>query len=240
MNQVNAKKYIAKYISKSFHLRNLYVQHGLKESSKTYTFFKNLYDYEEREALLIGNKHKIDKESLQPLSPNQHIFRKNNNAYFYLTNERLIAQVSNPEIIKKNYRLGIRGLNSEPILNLAKKSSQKESLLLNLKDKQKTLTRDFQEFVITNLLVLCKKAEFLYLPLEKPQVSKDKGTCDKLVYHHFQTKPILRFKFDPKNATTVREFFNSLDDYADYYDMEEAKDFYYYPTSETSKDQARN
>jgi hypothetical protein len=62
MSKITAKKYVAKYISKSFHLRNLYAQHGLKESSKTYTFFRNLYDYDEREAI-VERKSKIDQET---------------------------------------------------------------------------------------------------------------------------------------------------------------------------------
>ena len=52
-------KYLAKYLSKSFHLRSLYQQHGLDKNHKTYRFFKNLYQYEEP-AVLLNGKSKLD------------------------------------------------------------------------------------------------------------------------------------------------------------------------------------
>src|ERR1043166_8343967 len=109
------KAYLAKYISKSFHHRQLYREHGLKEHHKTYSFFKNLYEYEQREALLIG-KSKLDAQTKQFLPKNQKIFRHYDYAtgqtsYFYRTNEQLVGKVSTPTLIKKNYRLGTRSLN---------------------------------------------------------------------------------------------------------------------------------
>lgn len=224
MTKTTAKKYVAKYISKSFHLRDLYAQHGLQESSKTYTFFRNLYDYDEREALITG-KSKIDQQSGVFLPPNQKVFRRTDNTYFYRTNERLIATVTKPELIKKNFRLGNRSLHSNSLLKLTKKASRKEALLLNLKNKKKTLDKDFQEFLIYQLLALAKKAEFSYLPLEQDRVDKENGNCDGLPYSHFQTKPVLTFQFAPEKVELVKEFFNQLDNYAEQYDLQEAKDF---------------
>jgi hypothetical protein len=82
--------YLAKYLSKSFHLRSLYQQHGLKDNHKTYRFFKNLYDYQEKPALLI-TKHKLDGETGQPLPKNQTVFRHFNydtaeRTYFFFSN----------------------------------------------------------------------------------------------------------------------------------------------------------
>src|SRR5438270_824755 len=68
-------QYLAKYLSKSFHLRNLYQQHGLNNKNKTYRFFKNLYQYEEKEAIL-KNSSKFDALTNQHLAPNQHLFRR--------------------------------------------------------------------------------------------------------------------------------------------------------------------
>jgi len=45
----------------------------------------------------------------------------------------------------------------------------------------------------------------------------------------------LRFTFASEKATEVREFIARLDDYADEYEMEESKDFYFYP-SETARE----
>jgi len=231
-------KYLAKYISKSFHLRSLYAKHGLKENHKVYRFFKNLYNYEEKPALLIDNKHKIDQQSLQPLAPNQHLFKKTDNTYCYRTNERLVAQVKSPYLAKKSFRLQTRHLHVPDLLKLAKKHPQKETLLFT-KSKE-PLKRDFQEFIITNLLLMCDKANFIHVPLEQNEVPKNKGSCTKSVEHHFQTKSVLHFIFKSQNSELVKNFFAKLDDYANDYQITESQDFYYYPTSETSKDQARN
>jgi len=215
------------------------VQHGLKDNHKTYRFFKNLYEYDQKPALLI-TKHKLDAETGQHLPKNQKIFRHYNyetqeTSYFYRTNEKLTGKCSNPILIKKNYRLGTRALKTNLLLSLANKASRKE--LYSFKKPKKPLQTDFQEFLITRLLLLCQKAEFLHLPLEQEQVPKDKSLCDNLIYNHFQTKPVLHFSFLPENAAVVRTFINNLDTYAKDYDMEESKDFLFYPLTHDAKHQ---
>jgi len=226
--------YLAKYLSKSFHLRSLYAQHGLKDNHKTYRFFKNLYQYETRSALLI-TKHRLDAATGQHLPKNQKVFRHydyqtNQTSYFYRTNEKLVGQCANPTLIKKNYRLGTRSLNPLSLLALASKAARKEVYLFK-KPKKPAVQHDFQEFLITRLLLLCSKAEFLHLPLEQEQVFKENGACDNLVYHHFKTKPVLHFQFSPENASIVRSFIDKLDTYAQEYDLEESQDFKAYPIS---------
>ena len=233
-------KYLAKYLSKSFHLRSLYQQHGMEANHKTYRFFKNLYEYEQKSILLIG-KHKLDAQTGLPLPKNQKVFRHYNyqthqTSYFYRTNETLTGKCSNPVLIKKNYRLGTRSLKTQLLLNLALKSSKKEAYLWK-RPKKKDLTSDFQEFLITRLLLLCHKAEFIHLPLEQERVSKENGQCDGLPYTHFQTKPVLRFQFTPQNAKLIRAFIDKLDDYAQEFDLEESKDFLTYPITHTQKHQ---
>jgi len=71
--QKTISSYLAKYLAKSFHLRSLYQQHGLKDNHKTYRFYLNLYEYESREALLLG-KSKLDLETKQPLNNQQKYF----------------------------------------------------------------------------------------------------------------------------------------------------------------------
>jgi hypothetical protein len=226
--------YLAKYLSKSFHLRSLYAEHGLTDNHKTYRFFKNLYQYETRPALLI-TKHKLDAETGHHLAKNQKVFRKFNyekqtTAYFYKTNEQLIGKVANPILIKKNYRLGTRSLNPLNLLSLATKHSKKE-LYAFKKPKNNLVQQDFQEFLITRLLLLCTKAEFLHIPLEQDRVFKENNSCNNLPYTHFTTKPVLHFQFLPENATVVRSFIAKLDTYAQDFDMEESQDFTAYPIS---------
>jgi hypothetical protein len=229
---------LAKYLSKSFHLRSLYAEHGLKDNHKTYRFFKNIYQYETRPALLI-TKHKLDAETGQPLPKNQKVFRyydyqTQQTSYFYKTNEQLIGHAAKPVLIKKNYRLGTRSLNPLSLLNLATKHSKKEVYSLK-KPKKPTVQSDFQEFLITRLLLLCKSAEFLHLPLEQDRVFKENNSCDQLPYTHFQTKPVLHFQFLPENATVVRSFIDKLDNYAREFDLEESQDFYSYPITHDQK-----
>ena len=92
--------------------------------------------------------------------------------------------------------------------------------------------------------MLCKTAEFTHVPLEQEQVWKEGGQCSGTAYTHFQTKPVLRFTFAPEQAAEVREFIDRLDDYAEEYDMEESKDFYFYPSEAAREiwtpEQARN
>jgi hypothetical protein len=213
------------------------MQHGLKDHHKTYRFFKNLYDYETRPVLLIS-KHKLDAETGQHLPKNQKIFRHYDyenltTTYCYRTNEQLVGQVQKPFSVKKHFRLGTRSLNPLSLLKLATKHSKKE--LYNFKKPQQHLDQDFQEFLITRLLLLCSKAQFLHTPLELEQVPKEVGQCGNSIYSHFQTKPVLHFQFLPENATVVRSLMNKLDTYAQKYDMEESQDFTTYPISHDAK-----
>ena len=239
------KAYLAKYISKSFHHHQLYREHGLKEHHKTYSFFKNLYRYEQKEALLI-DKSKLDAQTNQFLPKNQKVFRlydyqTKQNSYFYRTSEVLIGKAQKPRLLKKNFRLGTRSLNPLNLLKLASKSKATQTISFKkppktktthtdftnpLCDKETASPRDFQEFLITNLLTFCKSAEFLHLPLEQNPVPKLKSKCDGTVYHHFKPKPILHFKFTPESVPLVLSFINNLDTYAQEYDMEESSEFY--------------
>jgi len=224
--------YLAKYLAKSFHLRTLYQEHGFQTHSKAYHFFKNLYDYEQRPALLIGS-HKLDPTTGLPLPKNQTIFRHYNyethqTSYIYRTNERLVGRVQKPYLNKKHFRLGTRSLNPLNLLSLATKHPKKE-LYQFKKPPKPTAPHDFQELLITRLLSLCNKAEFLNTPLEQDQVPKETQQCSNSIYQHFQTKPILRFTFAPENTAVVRTFIDNLDTYTQEYDMEESQDFNSYP-----------
>jgi len=175
----------------------------------------------------------------QPLNNQQKVFRHynyqtNETSYFYRTNETLIGHAAQPILIKKNYRLGTRSLNPLSLLNLATKHNKKEAYLFK-KPKKPAVQSDFQEFLITRLLLLCKSAEFLHLPLEQNQVPKENKLCDSLVYHHFQTKPVLHFQFLPEQASLVRQFIAKLDTYAQDFDMEESSNFYSYPIVHDTK-----
>jgi len=87
---------------------------------------------------------------------------------------------------------------------------------------------------------MCDKAEFCKIPLEQTEVPKHNGSCNKNANHHFQTNSVFHFTFKSQQASLIRNFMDKLDDYALDYDLTESKDFYYYPTPEISKDQARN
>jgi hypothetical protein len=185
--------YLAKYLAKSFHLRSLYLEHGFQKHHKAYRFFKNLYDYETRPALLI-TKHKLDALTGHHLPKNQKIFRSYNyqtqqTSYFYRTNEKLVGQAQKPYLNKKHFRLGTRSLNPLNLLSLFSKFSQKE--IYRAQKPQQPLGHDFQEFLITRLLFLCKSAEFTHLPLEQDSVPKENQQCSNTIYTHFQTKPVL-------------------------------------------------
>ncbi|CAI2195877.1 6500_t:CDS:1, partial [Funneliformis geosporum] len=227
-----------KYLSKSFHLRSLYAQHGLKDNHKTYRFFKHLYQYEQNQVLLIGQQ-RLDGLTGQHLPKNQKVFRKFNyrtseTSYFYRTQEKLVGKCANPVLIKKNYRLGTRSLNSLNLLNLATKHSQKE-LYQFKKPLKPTLQNDFQEFLITRLLLLCKKAEFLHIPLEQEQVPKELANCDQTIRNHFKHLPVLHFSFLPEQASLIRAFMAKLDDYASEYDLAESKEFLTYPLAHNAQ-----
>jgi hypothetical protein len=73
-------------------------------------------------------------------------------------------------------------------------------------------------------LLLCKKAQFLNLPLEQPTVPKPLK-CDQLSYTHFQKKPVLRFQFTKDQAETIRNFMLNLDSQAQTFDIQEKQNF---------------
>jgi hypothetical protein len=228
---------MAKYLAKSFHLRNLYREHGLTDHQRAYHFYQNLYEYEQRAVKLVG-KSKIDQLTGQKLNGKQTIFRHydyttEQTSYYYRTNKIAVGKCAKPTLIKKNYRLGTNHLKTLPLLNLAKRDQKKPVFkLLKTPLKKKSFSADFQEFLITKLLLLCKTAEFTHIPLEQERVWKEAGQCSGTVYSHFQTKPVLRFTFASEQAEAVREFIAKLDEYAEEYEMEESKDFYFYPTAE--------
>jgi hypothetical protein len=113
------------------------------------------------------------------------------------------------------------------LLKLATKSNKKE--LYSFKKPPAQLNQDFQEFLITRLLLLCNKAQFLHTPLEQEQVPKEAEQCSQSIYQHFQVKPVLHFSFEPEQAQIVRQFIDNLDTYATEFDMTESKEFYAYP-----------
>jgi hypothetical protein len=213
----------------------------MEANHKTYRFFKNLYEYEEQKAIITG-KSKVDKLTGKCLNGNQRIFRKSDNTYFYRTNEKLSGKCAKPILIKKNYRLSTH-LNPYSLLTISKKSAKKPVINLQKSPlKQKILQQDFQQFLITNLLLMCQKAEFLKIPLEADEVPKLKGVCNTFATSHFQTNSVFHFTFKSEQVSLIRNFIDKLDDYASDYDLTESKDFYFYPNKdkEISPEQARN
>jgi len=166
---------MAKYLAKSFHLRNLYREHGLTDRQRAYHFYQNLYDYEQRPVKLVG-KSKIDQLTGQKLNGKQIIFRhydydRDHTSYYYRTNKIAVGKCAKPTLIKKNYRLATHTLNPLSLLKLAKKNPKKPIFkLLKTPLKKKNLDHDFQEFLISRLLLMCKTAEFTHVPLEQEKV----------------------------------------------------------------------
>jgi hypothetical protein len=182
----------------------------MEANHKTYRFFKNLYDYDEQEVLLIG-KSKIDKATQQCLNGHQKIFRKSDNTYFYRCNEKLIGQCAKPVLIKKNYRLS-NPLDANSLLTLSQKSEKKPVINLQKTPLKKQLFKqDFQQFLITNLLLMSHKAEFLKIPLEADEVPKLKSACNNFATAHFQTNTVFYFIFKPDQALLIRNFMDKLD-----------------------------
>jgi hypothetical protein len=121
---------LAKYLAKSFHLRKIYREHGLEGKRRTYRFFLNLYEYEERTAVVQG-RTRLDQLTGQSLNSQQTVFRRYDYAtgqtsYYYRTNEQLVGKCAKPVLIKKSYRLGV----SQPLnlLSLTKSQTSKEKL----------------------------------------------------------------------------------------------------------------
>jgi len=223
--------YLAKYLSKSFHLRSLYQQHGLTDKRRTYRFYLNLYDYEQRAVLLP----KLDAQTGQPLNGRQTVFRHYNyqtqaTTYFYRTNEQLVGKCLKPVLIKKNYRLGTRCLQPLNLLKLA--TSPKPEQINFQKPKQKQISSysaDFQEHLITQLLFFCDTAQFVQLPLEQEQVLQELKQCNQNILAHFKSKPLLHFTFSLSAVPLVLQFLEYLDTLASQFAMESSTDFYTWP-----------
>lgn len=249
--------YLAKYLAKSFHLREIYQQHGLKGKRRTYRFYLNLYEYEERAALIQG-KSKLDQLTGQLLNSQQMVFRHYNYqngqaSYFYRTNEKLVGKSLKPVLIKKNFRLGTRSLQPLNLLKLVAPPEQKEAL--KFQKPPSTYTTDFQEFLITRLLFFCETAAFVQVPLEQEQVPKEcseaesagkaseskqcseaecysakqQATCNQNIHSHFQPKPLLHFTFTPASVPLVLQFLDQLDNLVEKFAVEESQEFYTWP-----------
>ena len=229
LNKSAAGQYLAKYLSKSFHLREIYAEHGLKDKHRAYHFYHNLYGYERREV-----SSNIDQWTGEKLNGNQTVFRHydyqtQHTSYYYRTNKKLVGKRAKPTLIKKNYRLSTRTLNPLSLLKLVAKDPKKE--LYQFKKPKKTpVSHDFQEFLITRLLALCQTAQFLHLPLEQDQVPKELTTCNQAVTSHFKPQPLLHFTFTPQQAPVIRQFIDQLDSYATEYEIAESQDFFTWPT----------
>jgi len=153
------------------------------------------------------------------------LFKRSDNTFYYRTNEQLIGHCAKPLIIKKSYRLGYHSLSTQSLLKLSQQTKKREYLAFRRKSAAKFVPVDFQEYLITSLLLLCQKAEFINLPLEQAKVTKVANKCDQLAYTHFQTKPTLRFKFAKENAHLIKEFMLNLDNQAQTFDIEEKQNF---------------
>jgi hypothetical protein len=223
-------------LAKSFHLREIYQQHGLKGKRRTYRFYLNLYEYEERVALVSGkdnspqrSKSKLDQLTNQPLNSQQMVFRHydyqtGQTSYWYRTNERLIGKCAKPTLIKKNYRLGTRSLQPLNLLQLTQKQVRPGQIHFK-KPPPKTYSSDFQEYLLTSLLLFCETAQFIQLPLEQEQVPKEVG-CNQNIHSHFKSKPLLFFTFSPPAVPLVLQFLDQLDHLAKQFDTESSADFY--------------
>jgi hypothetical protein len=173
---------------------------------------------------LIINNSKRDRLTGRYLPPNQHVFRRADNTYYYKTNETLTGHCQKPLLIKKSYRLGYHNLNTLSLLKLVLETKQKEHLAFRKTLVKKIVPIDFQEYLIISLLLLCQKAQFLNLPLEQSKVPKA-FKCDQLSYTHFQKKPTLRFKFAKENAPLIKEFMLNLDQQSQEFNLDEKQNF---------------
>jgi len=183
-----------------------------------------LYEYETQEAI-VDNGSKRDLLTGKYLAPNQHLFKSPNNTYYYRTNEQLVGHGAKPLIIKKSYRLGYHALSTLPLLKLSQATKRQDYLAFRKKAASKIMPVDFQEYLISSLLLLCKKAEFHHLPLEQQKVPQTQSKCDALDYTHFQKMPVLKFKFAKENANLARTFLENLDNQAQEFEIEEKQGF---------------
>ncbi|MCE8159342.1 MAG: hypothetical protein I3270_02520 [Candidatus Moeniiplasma glomeromycotorum] len=229
--QQTISSYLAKYLSKSFHLRSLYQKHGLADKRRTYRFYLNLYGYEERAVQLV-NQSRFDYLTNQSLPSHQKVFRRYDyqteaTSYFYRTKEQLVGRSLNPLLIKKNYRLGTRSLQPLNLLPLATPFKQKS--ILNFKKPPSSYSADFQEHLITQLLFFCETAQFVQVPLEQEQVPQELKQCNQNILAHFKSKPLFYFTFSPPAVPLVLQFLEHLDSLAKQYDIESSADFYTWP-----------
>jgi len=126
--------------------------------------------------------------------------------------------------MKRNYRLAYHNLSTQPLLKLALETKQREHLTFRKTLANKIIPIDFQEYLLTSLLLMCQKAQFLNLPLEQPTVPKPLK-FDALDYTHFQRKPVLRFQFTKDQAEIIRNFILNLDNQASEFDIQEKQSF---------------
>jgi len=207
-------------------LRPLYQQHGLTDKRRTYRFYLNLYDYEERTVQLVG-KSRIDHLTNRPLPPHQKVFRKydystQQTTYFYRTEEKLVGKCLQPTLIKKNYRLG-RCLQPLELLKLV---TPVKSEQLHLKKPKQAFSSDFQEHLITQLLFFCETAQFVQVPLEQEQVPQELTQCNQNILAHFKSKPLLHFTFSLPTVPLVLSFLDHLDTLAHQFEITSSADFY--------------
>jgi hypothetical protein len=176
-----------------------------------------LYEYEQVQ--LGSQKLKLKNQTIF----RHYDYQTQTNTYFYRTNETLIGHCLKPMLIKKNYRLGI----SQPLnlLQLTKKQTQPEKI--DLQKPQQAYYADFQEHLLTSLLLLCEKAHFIQLPLEQEQVPRELNACDQNIQSHFKTKPLFHFTFNPANVPLVLQFLEQLDNLAEQFAVIESSDFYF-------------
>jgi hypothetical protein len=207
-------------------LRSLYQEHGLTDNCRSYRFYLNLYDYEERAVRLV-DQSRFDQSTGQSLPPHQKIFRHydyqtQETSYFYRTNEQLVGKCLAPTLIKKNYRLG-RSLQPLNLLQLVNKPKEE---VLNFQKPKQTFSSDFQEHLITSLLFFCETVQFVQVPLEQEQVPQELKHCNQNIQSHFKSKPLLHFTFSLPAVPLVLKFLAQLDSLANQFAITESSQFY--------------
>src|SRR5205814_6246767 len=87
---------------------------------------------------------------------------------------------------------------------------------------------DFQEHLLTSLLLFCEKAQFIQLPTEQAQVPQELKRCNQNIQSHFSSKPLLYFTFLPPQVPLVLQFLEHLDRLAEQFAISESSQFYSY------------
>src|SRR5436309_1391496 len=80
-------------------------------------------------------------------------YKTKETSYYNRTREKLVGKAQSPWFLKKNFRLATRSLNPLNLLKLASKSKETQAILFKKPPKLKPTNTDFQEFLITNLLI---------------------------------------------------------------------------------------